>query len=238
VEALKSEMDLLKDLEHEKIVSYLGFEETPQHMSIFLEYVDGGSVGRCLRKHGKFEEQVIQFFTVQILEGLEYLHSRGILHRDLKADNILVRMDGTVKISDFGISKKSNDIYNNNSNMSMQGSIFWMAPEVVHNQKKGYSAKIDIWSLGCVVLEMFAGRRPWDSEEAIQAMFKLGAERLAPPVPQDVVLSNQSSHFLKECFHAEADKRPQASRLLCHKFLTLDKSWDFHMSALYKAMSS
>lgn len=146
VEALKSEMDLLKDLEHEKIVSYLGFEETPRHMSIFLEYVDGGSVGRCLRKHGKFEEQVIQFFTVQILEGLEYLHSRGILHRDLKADNILVRMDGTVKISDFGISKKSNDIYNNNSNMSMQGSIFWMAPEVVHNQKKGYSAKIDIWS--------------------------------------------------------------------------------------------
>lgn len=146
IEALKSEMELLKDLEHEKIVSYLGFEETPAHLSILLEYVPGGSVGRCLRKHGKFEVQVIQFFTTQILEGLEYLHSRGILHRDLKADNILVKMDGTIKISDFGISKKSNDIYNNNSNMSMQGSIFWMAPEVVHNQKKGYSAKIDIWS--------------------------------------------------------------------------------------------
>ena len=146
VEALKSEIELLKDLEHEKIVSYLGFEESRSHLSIFLEYVPGGSVGRCLRKHGKFEEHVIQFFTVQILEGLEYLHSRGILHRDLKADNILVKMDGTVKISDFGISKKSNDIYNNNSNMSMQGSIFWMAPEVVHNQRKGYSAKIDIWS--------------------------------------------------------------------------------------------
>lgn len=107
VEALKSEMELLKDLEHEKIVSYLGFDETPTHLSILLEYVPGGSVGRCLRKHGKFEEAVIQFFTTQILEGLEYLHSRGILHRDLKADNILVKMDGTIKISDFGISKKA-----------------------------------------------------------------------------------------------------------------------------------
>lgn len=107
VEALKSEMDLLKDLEHEKIVSYLGFDESPTHLSILLEYVPGGSVGRCLRKHGKFETQVIQFFTTQILEGLEYLHQRGILHRDLKADNILVKMDGTIKISDFGISKKS-----------------------------------------------------------------------------------------------------------------------------------
>lgn len=238
IEALKSEMELLKDLEHEKIVSYLGFEETPTHLSILLEYVPGGSVGRCLRKYGKFDVQVIQFFTTQILEGLEYLHARGILHRDLKADNILVKMDGTIKISDFGISKKSNDIYNNNSNMSMQGSIFWMAPEVVHNQKKGYSAKIDIWSLGCVVLEMFAGRRPWDSEEAIQAMFKLGAERLAPPVPKDVILTNQSSHFLKECFHGEPDRRPTASRLLCHKFLTLDKNWDFKSCSLAKAMSA
>ena len=107
VEALKSEMELLKDLEHEKIVSYLGFEESLSHLSILLEYVPGGSVGRCLRKHGKLEEQVVQFFTTQILEGLEYLHQRGILHRDLKADNILVKMDGTVKISDFGISKRS-----------------------------------------------------------------------------------------------------------------------------------
>lgn len=107
VEALKSEMELLKDLEHEKIVSYLGFEQTSAHLSILLEYVPGGSVGRCLRKHGKFEKEVIQFFTTQILEGLEYLHQRGILHRDLKADNILVKMDGTIKISDFGISKKS-----------------------------------------------------------------------------------------------------------------------------------
>lgn len=90
----------------------------------------------------------------------------------------------------------------------------------IHTYILGYSAKVDIWSLGCVVLEMFAGRRPWDSEQAIQAMFKvtnltycdskaleltiaycqLGAGRLAPPVPEDVKLSVAGDHFLSQCF--------------------------------------
>ena len=173
VAALKSEIETLKDLDHPHIVSYLGFEETPEFLSIFLEYVPGGSVGSCLRKHGKFEEPTVQSFLHQILEGLEYLHARGILHRDLKADNILVDFTGTCKISDFGTVRRSDDIYGNVENMSLQGSIFWMAPEVVSLSKKGYSAKVDIWSIGCVVLEMFAGRRPWSDDEAVQAMFKV-----------------------------------------------------------------
>lgn len=107
VEALNSEIETMKDLDHLHIVQYLGCERTMETISIFLEYVPGGSVGRCLRKHGKFEEAVIRSFTLQILEGLSYLHSKGILHRDLKSDNILVDLDGCCKISDFGISKKS-----------------------------------------------------------------------------------------------------------------------------------
>ena len=90
-----------------------------------MQQVPGGSVGRCIRKHGKFEEAVVKWFTVQILSGLEYLHRNGIVHRDLKADNMLVDLDGNCKISDFGISKKSDDVYNDNVNMSMQGSVFW-----------------------------------------------------------------------------------------------------------------
>ena len=177
VQALKSEIETLKDLDHPHIVAYLGFEETQQYLSIFLEYVPGGSVGSCLRKHGQFEEDTIKSFLHQILEGLAYLHGKGILHRDLKADNILVDFNGICKISDFGTVRRSDDIYGNVENMSLQGSIFWMAPEVVSLSKKGYSAKVDIWSLGCVVLEMFAGRRPWSDEEAVQAMFKVRSSK-------------------------------------------------------------
>ncbi|KAJ6604566.1 MAP kinase [Mycena vulgaris] len=180
VQALKLESETLKVLDHPNIVQYLGFEETPANLSIFLEYVPGGSIGSCLLKHGKFDEEVTKSFTAQILAGLEYLHSKGILHRDLKSDNILVEISGVCKISDFGISKRTD---NNDAHTAMQGTVFWMAPEVINTQKKGYNFKIDIWSIGCVVLEMWAGTRPWLGDELVAVMFKLFQSKLPPPVP-------------------------------------------------------
>lgn len=202
VAALDLEIDTMKDLDHVNIVQYLGCERKETSISIFLEYISGGSVGSCLRKHGKFEEPVVSSLTRQTLSGLAYLHREGILHRDLKADNILLDLDGTCKISDFGISKKTDNIYGNDATNSMQGSVFWMAPEVVRSQGHGYSAKVDIWSLGCVVLEMFAGRRPWSKEEAVGAIYKLGSLNEAPPIPEDVedVVSPLAIGFMCDCF--------------------------------------
>jgi len=202
VAALDQEIDTMQHLEHPNIVQYLGCERGDLSISIYLEYISGGSVGSCLRKHGKFEESVVKSLTQQTLKGLAYLHDKGILHRDLKADNILLDLDGTCKISDFGISKKTDDIYGNDSSNSMQGSVFWMAPEVIQSQGQGYSAKVDIWSLGCVVLEMFAGRRPWSREEAIGAIFKLGSLSQAPPIPDDVSMNITPAAlaFMYDCF--------------------------------------
>lgn len=107
IAALNQEIETMQHLDHVNIVQYLGCERKGLEMSIFLEYISGGSVGSCLRKHGRFEEPVVRSLTRQTLSGLEYLHREGILHRDLKADNILLDVDGTCKISDFGISKKS-----------------------------------------------------------------------------------------------------------------------------------
>ena len=202
VKSLDQEIDTMQHLDHPNIVQYLGCERKEYSISIFLEYISGGSVGSCLRKHGKFEECVVSSLTRQTLGGLSYLHREGILHRDLKADNILLDLDGTCKISDFGISKKSDNIYGNDITNSMQGSVFWMAPEVIRSQGQGYSAKVDIWSLGCVVLEMFAGRRPWSKEEAIGAIYKLGSLNQAPPIPEDVsrVIGVEGLSFMYDCF--------------------------------------
>ena len=201
VAALDQEIDTMQHLDHDNIVQYLGCERKEYSISIFLEYIAGGSVGSCLRKHGKFEESVVSSLTRQTLAGLAYLHREGILHRDLKADNILLDIDGTCKISDFGISKKTDNIYGNDVTNSMQGSVFWMAPEVIQSQGQGYSAKVDVWSLGCVVLEMFAGRRPWSKEEAIGAIYKLGSLQ-APPIPEDVSqsISPTAIGLLWDCF--------------------------------------
>lgn len=201
VAALDQEIDTMQHLDHINIVQYLGCERKDTSVSIFLEYISGGSIGSCLRKHGKFEESVVSSLTRQTLSGLAYLHREGILHRDLKADNILLDVDGTCKISDFGISKKTDNIYGNDKTNSMQGSVFWMAPEVVRSQGEGYSAKVDIWSLGCVVLEMFAGRRPWSRDEAVGAIYKI-ANGETPPIPEDIreKISPLAIAFMYDCF--------------------------------------
>ncbi|CEJ56335.1 Putative Serine/threonine kinase [Penicillium brasilianum] len=236
VAALDQEIDTMQHLEHPNIVQYLGCERGEMSISIYLEYISGGSVGSCLRKHGKFEESVVRSLTRQTLDGLAYLHDMGILHRDLKADNILLDLDGTCKISDFGISKKTDDIYGNDSTNSMQGSVFWMAPEVIQSQGQGYSAKVDIWSLGCVVLEMFAGRRPWSKEEAIGAIFKLGSLNQAPPIPDDVSMniSPAALAFMYDCFTVDSSERPTAGTLLTrHPFCEPDPKYNFLDTELY-----
>ncbi|KAF8632574.1 hypothetical protein AX15_001784 [Amanita polypyramis BW_CC] len=223
VQALKLESETLKDLDHPNIVQYLGFEETPTNLSIFLEYVPGGSVGSCLLKHGRFDENVTKSFTRQILDGLYYLHSKGILHRDLKADNILVEMSGVCKISDFGISKRTDD----DAHTAMQGTVFWMAPEVVDTQKKGYNFKVDIWSVGCVVLEMWAGKRPWMGEEWFAVMLKLYQSKLPPPVPNDVKLSELADDFRQRCFAINPEERATAAELMAHPYLKIPPEWHF-----------
>ncbi|KAJ5674110.1 hypothetical protein N7462_009549 [Penicillium macrosclerotiorum] len=236
VGALDQEIDTMQHLEHPNIVQYLGCERGDLSISIYLEYISGGSIGSCLRKHGKFEESVVKSLTRQTLDGLAYLHDMGILHRDLKADNILLDLDGTCKISDFGISKKTDNIYGNDVTNSMQGSVFWMAPEVIQSQGQGYSAKVDIWSLGCVVLEMFAGRRPWSKEEAIGAIFKLGSLNQAPPIPDDVSMniSPAALAFMYDCFTVDSAERPTAGTLLTrHPFCEPDPTYNFLDSALY-----
>lgn len=240
LDALHKEVETMKDLDHLNIVQYLGFEQKQNTYSLFLEYVAGGSIASCLKSYGKFDEQLIKFITRQVLEGLKYLHSNGILHRDLKADNLLLEVDGSCKISDFGISKKSKDIYSNNAEMSMQGTVFWMAPEVIHSmvadKKQGYSAKVDIWSLGCVVLEMFAGERPWSNEAVVSAIYKIGKTKLSPPIPDE--LSKEAKDFLSMCFTIDSEKRPTASKLLEHPFMRVDPTFVFSQTRLSRVLNS
>ncbi|KAJ9125094.1 hypothetical protein QFC22_000047 [Naganishia vaughanmartiniae] len=240
IKALRDEIELLKNLEHPHIVQYLGWEESPEYISIFLEYVPGGSIASVYRKHQKFEEEVIKNFTKQILSGLAYLHAKGILHRDLKADNILVDSDGTCKITDFGISKQAEDAYASQGATNLKGSVFWMAPEVIRNMGRGYSAKVDIWSLGCLVLEMFAGRRPWGEDSVLTAMFSVGQHNKKPPIPDDVVLSLTANDFMTEkCLAIEPNQRPTAEELKRHPFITeFDPDWTFADSNLGKLVNA
>ncbi|KAI8333157.1 hypothetical protein BC941DRAFT_435237 [Chlamydoabsidia padenii] len=226
MEALNQEIKLLSDLEHENVVQYLGYDidQEEDHLYIFLEYVPGGSLASSLGSKGGFDVTLVKFFTRQILVGLEYLHDRNILHRDIKGGNILVDEDGCCKISDFGLSKISSqeEAYNPNSNNSMRGSVYWMAPEIVIG--KAYGAKVDIWSLGCTVIEMLTGTHPWDLN-ILAVLYNLGKLQ-APPIPEDI--DDDAKDFIQRCFEINPEDRPTASDLLAnHPFVRQDPSFQF-----------
>ncbi|KAI5863092.1 kinase-like domain-containing protein [Durotheca rogersii] len=221
IEALKREIGLLRDLRHANIVQYLGCSSSAEHLNIFLEYVPGGSVQTMLNSYGALPEPLVRSFVRQILNGLSYLHNRDIIHRDIKGANILVDNKGTIKISDFGISKKleaSNILSgaNNNKNRpSLQGSVFWMAPEVV--KQTSYTRKADIWSLGCLVVEMMTGTHPFPDCSQLQAIFKIGGGKAAPTIPDSA--SPEAVTFLSQTFEIDHNLRPSADDLMLSPFL-------------------
>lgn len=222
IEALKREISLLRDLRHPNIVQYLGCGSSAEFLNIFLEYVPGGSVQTMLNSYGALPEPLVRSFVRQILNGLSYLHNRDIIHRDIKGANILVDNKGTIKISDFGISKKLeatnilNGANNNKNRPSLQGSVFWMAPEVV--KQTSYTRKADIWSLGCLVVEMMTGTHPFPDCTQLQAIFKIGGSRAAPTIPEHA--SEEAKQFLSQTFEIDHNKRPSADDLMLSPFLT------------------
>ena len=222
VNALKQEVNLLRDLQHKNIVQYLGTSADEDHLNIFLEYVPGGSIAAMLTQYNTFPEPLIRSFVGQILEGLSYLHSRNIIHRDIKGANVLVDNKGSIKISDFGISKRveASSVLTSAAKggplhrPSMQGSVFWMAPEVV--KQTHHTARADIWSLGCLVVEMFSGSHPFPNSSQLQAIFQLGNEA-KPTIPEEC--SKEAREFLERTFEIDHEKRPSADELLSSPFL-------------------
>lgn len=226
VDALKHEIDLLQGLHHPNIVQYLGTTADEQYLNIFLEYVPGGSIATMLKQYNTFQEPLIKNFVRQILAGLSYLHSKDIIHRDIKGANVLVDNKGGIKISDFGISKRveaSTVLGTRASNggghihrPSLQGSVYWMAPEVV--RQTAHTKKADVWSLGCLVIEMFIGSHPFPDCSQLQAIFAIGSNKARPPAPEHA--SKDAVAFLDMTFHLDHEQRPDADELLKSPFLT------------------
>ncbi|SCU83866.1 LAMI_0C05072g1_1 [Lachancea mirantina] len=214
VDALQHEMGLLKELHHENIVTYFGSSQEGGNLNIFLEYVPGGSVSSMLNSYGPFEEPLIKNFSRQILIGLGYLHRKNIIHRDIKGANILIDIKGKVKITDFGISKKLSPLnQQQNKRASLQGSVYWMAPEVV--KQVVTTEKADIWSVGCVIVEMFTGKHPFPDFSQMQAIFKIGTNTI-PELP--TWATEDARDFLLKTFELNYQKRPSSIELLRHSW--------------------
>ncbi|KAJ7546338.1 hypothetical protein O6H91_08G036100 [Diphasiastrum complanatum] len=212
VKQLGQEIQMLSQLRHPNIVQYLGSEIFEDRLYIYLEYVSGGSIHKLLQEYGQFKEPVIRSYTRQILCGLAYLHSMQTVHRDIKGANILVDTNGEVKLADFGMAKHINT---HSIPLSFKGSPYWMAPEVFKSTN-GYNYPVDIWSLGCTIIEMATAKPPWSQYEGIAALFKIGNSKEVPSIPES--LSKDGQEFVKLCLRRDPLDRPSASELLEHPF--------------------
>jgi serine/threonine protein kinase len=211
----------------------LGSESLEGELFLYLEYISGGSIKYVLDKYGPLNENLIKIFLKQILDGLEYLHSKRIVHRDIKSANILLDVKGNIKLFDFGCSGQyienslnfeinqieSNNIYNSEEFLdSLKGTLPWMAPEVVCQKK--YGKKADVWSLGCTVLEMVTGKPPWGKlDNFYQAMIKIGKSNDIPEIPCNV--SENLKDFLLVCFKRNPKERPNIKKLKEQRFVSL-----------------
>ncbi|KAJ0105125.1 hypothetical protein Patl1_17709 [Pistacia atlantica] len=210
---LGQEIAMLSRLRHPNIVRYYGSESVDDKLYIYLEYVSGGSIYKLLQDYGQLGESAIRSYTQQILSGLEYLHAKNTVHRDIKGANILVDPHGRVKLADFGMAKH---ITGQSCPLSFKGSPYWMAPEVIKNSN-GCNLAVDIWSLGCTVLEMATTNPPWNQYEGVAAMFKIGNSKELPAIPDH--LSDEGKEFVKLCLQRNPAQRPTAAMLLEHPFI-------------------
>jgi len=153
-DSVREEVRILRELDHLNIVKFIGTSFEKSVVNIFMELVPGGTIQKLLKTYGPFKEELFKNYTTQIMKGIEYIHSKNVVHRDIKGGNIMVMVDGVIKLIDFGCARHLNQSSNSKEKLlkTFKGTPHWMSPEVI--TEVGHGPKADIWSIGCTIFEM------------------------------------------------------------------------------------
>jgi len=232
------EIDILHDLSHENIIQLYDAYHYDSKLWMFIEYCDGGALDSIIIDLEKgLTEKQIAYVTREMCLGLSYLHRNRVIHRDLKAGNVLLTTSGQVKLADFGVSAKNKE--DNQKRDTFIGTPYWMAPEVVACETfrdEPYDHKVDVWSLGITLIEFAQMEPPFHEMTPMRVLLKI--QKSDPPrLDHPNRWSKEFNDFLRNCLVKDPHKRPNVEELLKHPFIreAVDKKPLLDLLAEFKA---
>ncbi|KAG4199989.1 hypothetical protein ERO13_A05G182300v2 [Gossypium hirsutum] len=201
------EVNIMRKIQHKNVVQFFGACTTPPNLCIVTEFMSGGSIYDLLHKQKSgFKLPLLLKLAIDVSEGMSYLHQNGIMHRDLKAANLLMDENGVVKIADFGVAR----VQAQPGVMTAEtGTYRWMAPEVIEH--KPYDHKADVFSFGVVLWEMLTGKLPYENLTPLQAAVGVVQKDLRPVIPQ--YTRPKFVELLERCWQQDPSLRPEFSEI-------------------------
>lgn len=231
--ALVDEVENLRSLDHPNLVKYYAVEVHREELLIFMEYCSEGTLeGVC--REGLLDMRCVRRYTHFLLKAVAFIHMKMVIHRDIKPANIFLGKKDVLKLGDFGSSVRLRGGSTAFGEVvEWAGTPAYMAPEVQtlggkvdvgagREELLGYGRAADIWSVGCVVLEMCTGKPPWhECEQIYQIVFRVGSG-LSPTIPQHIQANEECYSFLMSCFQSDPFKRATAEQLMQHTFANIN----------------
>ncbi|XP_056632164.1 mitogen-activated protein kinase kinase kinase kinase 5 isoform X8 [Diorhabda sublineata] len=232
---IQQEILMMRDCLHPNIIAYYGSYLRRDKLWICMEYCGGGSLQDIYHITGPLAENQIAYMCRETLLGLQYLHNKGKMHRDIKGANILLTECGDVKLADFGVSAQITATINKRK--SFIGTPYWMAPEVAAVERKGgYNQLCDIWAIGITAIELAELQPPMFDLHPMRALFLMSKSGFKPPTLKDKEKwSATFQSFVKVALTKNPKKRPTAEKLLQHAFFQGDMHRRLALELLQKA---